>query len=398
MQRVATKFTLVIGFITLGFIVTWYYSTSIGGNEYSINVEDIHNKIVTNFTFLKLEHLKTLEKGLRKQVNVEFSSASGERTVKNDITLKTVKPKFPKEINLVGKVSSEKTVGYIRVWEYWEQMTMNTVALISLAGQAKIGDRKVLAPKVENSWFGQKRKPLETYFNMTYFNTLLTSSNYATLVDEENYNSNCSLADASHVTIHFVYEGGRNEKQDIVGKLAGKLGWAECRVPKRYSIKEHSNAKYFCVDANKVTEWDKLEKQVIHGARCVTITNWRGIGRSFRTQFTDNHLQFNATRTSTIRRHFKGSKQILSYVEWALYWRAYNTSGKDIYGEQCFADTGLRSPSGRVREISQSYIRYHTCSDRFGYVTVWILCLGRSSETQNYEEFAHYSCIKYWWH
>ena len=100
---------------------------------------------------------------------------------------------------------------------------MNTVALISLAGQAKIGDRKVLAPKVENSWFGQKRKPLETYFNMTYFNTLLSSNNYATLVDEENYNSNCSLADASHVTIHFVYEGGRNEKQDIVGKLAGKL-------------------------------------------------------------------------------------------------------------------------------------------------------------------------------
>jgi hypothetical protein len=80
MQRVATKFTLVIGFITLGFIVSWYYSTSIGRNEYSINVEDIHNKIVRNFTFLKLEHLKTLvEKGLRKQVNVEFSSASGER-------------------------------------------------------------------------------------------------------------------------------------------------------------------------------------------------------------------------------------------------------------------------------------------------------------------------------
>ena len=229
-------------------------------------------------------------------------NASDRRAVKSGITLHTVKPPFPKELDLVGirsnKAPTEKTTGYVRVWKYWEQMTMNTRALITLAGQAKIGDRKVVAPLVKDSKFGRKGYPLRTYFNISALNNIFTLNGYAGLVNEKYYEADCSLVDASHVIIHFIYRGHEtkerlhlNETQyDDMRKSVAKVGWSQC-PSLGYSIEGNSNTKYFCVDVFKVTEWSKLESKVIQGARCVTITNWRGIGSSFRTHFTQKHLK-----------------------------------------------------------------------------------------------------------
>ena len=297
----ATKFTLIVGFITLGFLLVWQYRTSIGRNEYSINTEYIHHEIVRNFTFLKLEHERALKNSFGKQISVEFLSAPGERAAKNGITLNTVKPTFPKDFAGIrlDKVPIEKSVGYVRVWNYWELMTMNTRALIALAGLAKIGGRKVLAPRVKNSEFSRKGDPLGTYFNITAFNTLLALNNYATLASEKHYEADCSSDNASHVVIHFLY-GDQDTKQELhlnakeydnVRKSAAKVGWSKCPSLK-YFIKENSKARYFCVEVAEVTEWSRLENDVIQGAQCVTITNWRGIGGGrHRTQFTQEYLK-----------------------------------------------------------------------------------------------------------
>ncbi len=42
-----------------------------------------------------------------------------------------------------------------------------------------------------------------------------------------------------------------------------------------------------------MTELSVLENEVIKGAKCVTLSNWRGIGSSFRTQFAKKHLKVN---------------------------------------------------------------------------------------------------------
>ena len=141
-------------------------------------------------------------------------------------------------------VRREKTVGYVRVWNYWELMTMNTRALIALAGLAKTGNRKVLAPRVKNSEFKREGDPLGTYFNITAFNHILSLNNYATLASEKHYEADCLLDNASHVVIHFLYgdqdtkqELHLNEKEyDYMRKSAAKGGWSKCPSLK-YSIK-----------------------------------------------------------------------------------------------------------------------------------------------------------------
>ncbi|CAB4027883.1 Hypothetical predicted protein [Paramuricea clavata] len=257
---------------------------------------------------MTFEHASKLQNCFGGQITIEYLDGSDERGDKNSsIALNIVKPLFPKKIEFATNnrsisMASQKAAGFVRVSRYWEQMTMSTRALISLAGQAKFGNRKVQAPRVNNSLFGADNGySLETYFNVTHFNQVLIFGDYATLIGEKDYEAECSLADATHVAIYFLYEGNEektkqmlqlNEKQyDDINKKAGKVGWTECPILRNY-IKENSKTKFFCVNVSKFTEWDKLENKVIKGAKCLTLSNWRGIGRSFRTHFSSKHLKF----------------------------------------------------------------------------------------------------------
>ena len=295
----------MIGLIIFSFVVIWHFRASIGNAEYSVGGErNIYDKVFGNFTFLTFEHARTLKNGFGNQIDIELSNASEERKYKNGMKLNIVKPSFPKKFDLRSlKVSTKKAAGYIRVLHYSEQMTMSVRALIALAGQAKIGNRKILAPRVKDSRFGPNGYSLGKYFNVTDFNKILALNDYATLVGEKDYEAECSVVNSSHVTIHFLYERGykhtkkrlhfNKKPQHIVSTSpAGKVGSAKCPAP-RHSLKGNLNAKYICVDVGTVTEWSKLEKEVIQGARCVIITNWRGIGNTFRTHFTEKHLKVN---------------------------------------------------------------------------------------------------------
>jgi hypothetical protein len=306
----ARKLRHIIGVIVVGLFIIWQYRSSIGSHEYSISTVKINGELFRNFTFMTFEHASKLRNCLGGQIAIEYLDDSGQRGDKSSsIALNIVKPIFPKKIEFATNnrsisMASQKDAGFVRVSRYWEQMSMSTRALITLAGQAKFGNRKVQAPTVKNSMFGiDDGYSLGTYFNMTHFNHVLIYSDYATLVGEKDYEAECSLADAGHVAIYFLYEYDEkstkrklqlNKKQyDDISKKARKNGWTECPTLGNY-IKEKSKTKYFCVNVSKFTEWDRLENKVIKGAKCLTLSNWRGIGSSFRTRFSEKHLKFHA--------------------------------------------------------------------------------------------------------
>ena len=258
--------------------------------------------VFTEFKGTSDELLNKLKTGLKGQISVEYFMDHGEE----NISFNYGKASFPTKIDfsklVPQKKAEQKSTGYVRVYaKYWEQMTMNMRALIGLAGQVKIGGRKVLEPKVKDSGFGPHGRSLGTYFDLKHFNSILSASDYATLANEDEYNNACPLDDTSHVTIHFLYtqKGAEftrqklnlNEKEynDIQSK-AIQMGWTECSALTNF-IPESSKSKQFCVDTSKYTKWEKLEKDVVKGAKCLTIAVWRGIGSGYRTSFSEKDFK-----------------------------------------------------------------------------------------------------------
>lgn len=300
---------VVFGITQIAFVITWHYRAPVSKREVLrvrhlkrniVSVSDSQRrlKVFGEFKGTSDELSKNLKSGFGGEIKIEYSEPRG---VEN-ITFDYAKASFPKKIKFSRvdpKIQEQKPAGYVRViGRYWEQMTMNLRNLISLTGQAKIGKRKVLEPRVKDSGFGRDGKSLETYFNVKHFNDILASSDYATLVNQNEYNRECPLASTSHVTIHFLYSQkgvdftkdklklNDKEYRDISNK-ARKSGWTECKALTNF-IKESPNSKKFCVDPSKFTTWEKLEKDVIKGAKCLTISTWRGIGGGYRTYFNEN--------------------------------------------------------------------------------------------------------------
>lgn len=311
--RLFTLILVVFGITQIAFVVTWHYREPVLAKREAFRTRHIklningdtstHShrklKIFTEFKGTSDQFSNKLKTGFGGQISIEYS-------VDEEISFNYAKATFPKKIDFSKldpkKQAAQKPTGYLRVYSrYWEQMTMNLRALISLAGQAKIGGRKVLEPGVRDSGFGLDGHSLGIYFDLDHFNNILASSDYATLANRNEYNSACSLANASHVTIHFLYpqkgvdftKGKMNlnnkEYNDISSK-ASKKGWTECTALTNF-IKESSKSKQFCVDPSKFTKWEHLEKDVIKGAKCLTIGTWRGIGSGFRTFFSENEFK-----------------------------------------------------------------------------------------------------------
>ncbi|XP_028399136.1 uncharacterized protein LOC114522600 [Dendronephthya gigantea] len=313
--RIFTLILVVFGITQVAFVITWHYRAPISKRDvFRVrHVKKDIGSVINNQRKLKVfnefkgtpdQLLKNLKSGFGGQIKIEYSVP---RDAEN-ITFEYSKASFPRKIQFSKvdpKVRAQKPAGYVRVFgQYWEQMTMNLRNLISLVGQAKIGNRKVLEPKVKDSGFGRDGKSLGLYFDLKHFNDILVASDYATMANQNEYNRECPLASKSHVTIHFLYSQKGidftkqklklNDKQykDISAK-ASKSGWTECKALTNF-IKESSNSKQFCVDPSKYTTWDKLEKEVLKGAKCVTISHWRGIGGGYRTYFSENAFKIKA--------------------------------------------------------------------------------------------------------
>ncbi len=296
-------------------MVTWHYRAPIAKAE-GFKIRRIkrniaidaapsdhrNRKVFTEFKGTSDQLSSKLKTGFGGQISIQYSDSNGEEKISFDYA----KVSFPKQIDFSKldpkKQAAQKSAGYVRVYgRYWEQMTMNLRNLISLAGQAKIGGRKVLEPRVKDAGFGRDGHSLGTYFDLKRFNDVLASSSYATLASQDEYDKACSLANASHVTIHFLYpqKGVDFTKEKLnlndkgyngISSAASKTGWTKCTALTKF-IKEGSNSNQFCVDPSKFMKWEKLEKDVIKGAKCLTIGVWRGIGSGYRTFFSENEFK-----------------------------------------------------------------------------------------------------------
>ena len=281
-----------------------------------------HRKVLTEFNGTSDQLEDTLRTGFGGKISVEYVDSNG---VEN-ISFKYAKASFPKIIDFAKtnqkSQAAQKPRGYVRVYaRYWEQLTMNLRAFIGLAGQAKIGGRVVLEPRVKDSVFDKAGRSLGIYFDLKHLNNILAASSYAALVNENEYNKACSLGNASHVSIHFLYPQKGidltkeklklNDKEyNEISKKATKNGWTECKALSNF-IQESSKSKQYCVDPSKYTKWEKLEKDVIKGAKCLTISLWRGIGGGYRTHFSENEFKI---KSRDIQYVLKPPKSILDEV------------------------------------------------------------------------------------
>lgn len=251
----------------------------------------------------------------RRVLSVDFTqnqaADQGNSEVNSDDILNVVykKPPFPKKIDLTKLNSrllnapaiTERRYVFVH-GRYWEQLTMNTRSLIGLAAQVKSGGRRVVQPMVKDSSFGNEGKPLGTYFDVAHMNKILAASGYANLVDKEEYVEECLLSNASHVTLHFLYNqekaevftkkkfGLSHEEYKKISKMAKEKGWTECACLEKFLKLKHGS-KQFCVDPTVISDWSILERDVLKGVKCLGIALWRGVGGGTRTHFSEKHLQ-----------------------------------------------------------------------------------------------------------
>ena len=314
-SRIFTFILVLFGITQIAFVITWHYRAPIAKRE-AIKIRHIKRnidgdavahshkelKVLTEFTGTADQLSNKLKSGFGGQISIEYSINNGVEDIKFDYA----KASYPKQIDFSQlapkKQAAKKLTGYVRVYSrYWEQMTMNLRSLISLAGQAKIGGRKVLEPGVKDSVFNLHGHSLGIYFDLKHFNSILEASDYATLANQDEYDNACSSANTSHVTIHFLYpQKGvdftkekmhlNDHEYNTISSEASKTGWTECKGLTHF-VKESSKSKQYCVDPKKFTKWEKLERDVIKGTKCLTICAWRGIGSGFRTFFSESEFK-----------------------------------------------------------------------------------------------------------
>ncbi|XP_046864933.1 uncharacterized protein LOC124459526 isoform X2 [Xenia sp. Carnegie-2017] len=312
-------FILVVFFLTnIAFGIMWLYREPVVQESLAKKKNDIYKNaveshpprldILTEFKGTSEELCSKLRSGYRGITSVEYSDSGNSE--EDTIVFTYLKTSFPKEIDF-SKLKPKNEVftkgnGYVEVYDrYWEQLTMNLRSFIALAGQAKIGGKRVVEPKVKSSVFGDRNgMPLGTYFYMKHFNEILAASNYATIATHDEYRAECPSDDPEHVNIHFLYsQKGEsftraklklNDKEyDEISAKARKTGWTVCPKLKNF-IQDYSKGKQICVNTEMYKNWTKLEKDVIRGAKCVTIGHWRGIGGNYRTHFSEQNFKIKA--------------------------------------------------------------------------------------------------------
>ncbi|XP_046864265.1 uncharacterized protein LOC124458258 [Xenia sp. Carnegie-2017] len=187
-----------------------------------------------------------------------------------------------------------------------DQLSKNTRAFLSLCAQAGRNKRYVVKPYVratklssDDSWY-----KLDDYYDVHHMEDLLVASNYAGLVNKEEYIRECPTEDPNHVSIHFIdnSETSKNSfrsmfrlKADYVSKTtanAQQHGWTECDFLNKFISR--TPGRQYCVHSEVVREWEKIE-EIIKENKCLNIYQWRGIdGVSHRLKFSEDDLKYSS--------------------------------------------------------------------------------------------------------
>ena len=242
-----------------------------------------------------------------RNLNIEYIQLRDNKSTEDNLKFTYAEPYFPKKIECsklgANNNSEKKATKYVQVYDrYWEQLGMSTRTLMALSGLAHIGGRKVLQPRVKDCMFGREGYSLGIYFNLTHMNSVLNACDYAPLVDKKEYDTECSLSEDRHASVHFLYAGEKAARSTMkrfhlseqqykkIRKDAKIKGWTNCSFIGKF-IHQTFSSKQFCVDPAVITEWSVLERDILHGAKCLTIVYWRGIGAWYRAKFKQTHFK-----------------------------------------------------------------------------------------------------------
>ena len=276
---------------------------------------------------------------------------------------------------------------FIFAFRYYEQLGRATENLLALCSLAKYGDRVVVAPFVNNSrmagipygvghHFRKKRvvsfSPFQTYFDLQRVNDKLKSNGYSSLTTFESMAERCNRR--LNVVVHFLhherksiedavswYRMTERELQDIYLRARQNNGWTNCPYIRKSNIGrqlgEFKVSRYVCVDPEIIRTSEKFEEEVLQGANCVGIVQWKGIGPG-RTHFAlsrtfvlrPSDLQHNVQLIDLARRFIETSGLGKSFIsvhvraERHIFRRGINIT------RQCF-----KKLAGRVQKLKAKH-------------------------------------------
>lgn len=311
MARPRTKCLSLVLVSIIFYVVGSFICLHIPGNgtvKFPSNVLGIKG---SNLEKIDLLHLQQISAETHvKQGFEEYSEAAiGENASDNEL-------RKPPDIEFTNMESdhSQPLYGprrkFLFVFRYYEQLGRATNNLLDLASLAKNKNRLLVVPFVNNSrmsglpggvshYFRKHEKPsqrtyalLSEYFNLESLNSKLKARGYSTLNSFRDLESHC--AKRFNIVIHFLfndesykrdtaswYRVSDNEVATMYNKARQHNGWIDCSVMKQSRLSKQIGfrvSRYICVDPEVIRTASDLEDNVLKGANCVGIVQWRGTG------------------------------------------------------------------------------------------------------------------------
>lgn len=260
-----------------------------------------------SFNGYKFEMIQSMIKDVFVR-NIRIYITEDPHSAKEIIDIVNITTNFPTIIDVAKakQLAPEVSKKYVYVhYMFNDQLSMNTRSFLSLCAQAGRTKRYVVKPFVKDTKLGSDESWLdfEYYYNVDYLKDLLIASNYAGLVNKDEYIRECPVEDPDHVSIHFIdnSESSKNVlhskfhvKDDNIRKITANAyqhGWTECNFLDK--AMSRAPGRQYCVHSVVITDWKILEQEIVKEHKCLNVFHWRGIyDDSYRLEFSEDDLKF----------------------------------------------------------------------------------------------------------
>ena len=222
--------------------------------------------------------------------------------------------------------------------------------------------------------------PFETYFDLRQVNNKLKTHGYSTLTSFHQMANLCNRR--LNIVVHFLYHDRKSIEdasawyritqkylQDIYLRARLNNGWTNCPHIRKADMGKQLGgfkvSRYVCVDPDIISSLESFENEVLQGASCVGIVQWKGVGPG-RTHFpvsstvtTPLHpsdLEHNSQLVNIARTFIQTSGLGKSFIsihvraERHIFWRGENVT------RQCFRKLASRIEKLRSKHDWKMYL------------------------------------------
>lgn len=213
---------------------------------------------------------------------------------------------------------------FVYVLSFWEQSSRSTLNLLDLALLNHFTQRRVVVPRVSNSFMGSSGENLHFYINVSHLNRLLEESGVSGLIDEPEFSKECAMHSREpNLTVHFLYKihlnsyatanFGREKTDEVMRILKGK-SWVDCTS----IVEAKKGNSEVCVNPLNLYHPEFLENDIFRNTKCVVLSEWRGLGddanlrlnlhpstHSSHSRFIQSRLEFSEVILSEARSFIK---------------------------------------------------------------------------------------------